>query len=55
MFSREIIPTFELVSGLYDTSCNTLLVMGKEHNFERAKLVRTQEMIPCREEKLNVL
>ena len=51
----EIIQTFELVAGLYDTSCNTLLVMGKEYNFERAKLVRKQELIACREEKLNVL
>ena len=45
----------ESMVGAVDTSCNTLLSMGKEYNFERAKHIRKQDLIACREEKLNVL
>lgn len=47
--------TYELVVGTLDTSCNTLLSIGKEYNFERAKHRRKQELIACREVKFNVL
>ena len=49
------IKVHESMLGAVNTSCNTLLSMGKEYNFERAKHIRKQDLIACREEKLNVL